>query len=136
MSSLTHLRRQRKERGCHWDNTRRNKVMFRGKHSLGIVLYLCSLTEFLFFLFPFLLFKHISSLFPSIVCLCFVCLMTHLFFVFPVSFCTSNGNFSFRKQKLKLTRLVRYSMCSACAGAFVSFKCFVGESVFIVIFPV
>lgn len=61
MSSLTHLRRQRKERGCHWDNTRRNKVMFRGKHSLGIVLYLCSLTQFLFLLFLFLLFRHFPS---------------------------------------------------------------------------
>lgn len=79
MSSLTHLRRQRKERGGHWDNTRRNKVMFRGKHSLGIVLYLFSHPPFCSFLL--LLFRHVffPPFFPSL-CVCFVCLMTPSFF--------------------------------------------------------
>lgn len=132
MSSLTHLRRQRKERGCHWDNTRRNKVMFRGKHSLGTVLYLCSLTQFLFLLFLFLLFRHISSLFfASVVCLCFVCLMNPSLFCAPCFFFASPVViFIFEKAKAQTVscpgsdccRLVRYSMCSVRAG--VLLKCF------------
>lgn len=105
MSSLTHLRRQRKERGCHWDNRRRNKVMFRGKHSLGIVLYLCSLTQFSV---PPLPFSFCSDIFPpfiflrrvSVFCVLddSISLLCSLF-----SFCISNGNFSFRNPKLKVS---------------------------------
>lgn len=125
MSSLTHLRRQRKERGCHWDNTRRNKVMFRGKHSLGIVLYLCSLTQFLFLLFLFLLFRHISSLFflrrvsvfcvldDSISLLCSPFLFASPMVIFPSETQTVSCPGS------DCCRLVRYSMCSVRAGDFV-----------------
>lgn len=80
MSSLTHLRR--KERGCRWDNTRRNKVMFRGKHSLGIVLYLCFLTQFLSLLFLFFLFRRFL-LFSPLLCVCVLCAWwLHLLFFF------------------------------------------------------
>lgn len=93
------------ERGCHWDNTRRNKVMFRGKHSLGIVLYLCSLTDFLFFLFLFPLFRHISSF--SLHCVSVFCvlddsisLLCSLFpFVSPVVI-------FIHESKLKVSRLL------------------------------
>lgn len=130
MSSLTHLRRQRKERGCHWDNTRRNKVMFRGKHSLGIVLPLFSHSVSV----PPLLFSFSSDIFPpffffrsvSVFCVLddSISLLCSLFlFASPVVI------FFLQKSKAQTVccprsdccRLVRYSMCSACAGDFVSF---------------
>ena len=114
MSSLTHLRRHRKERGCHWDNTRRNKVMFRGKHSLGIVLYLCSLTHFLFLLFLFLLFRQSPPWFSFVVCLCFVCLMTPSLFCVPCFFCffcISSGNESFIPSEIQQLKVW------SCAGS-------------------
>ncbi len=130
MSSLTHLRRQRKERGCHWDNTRRNKVMFRGKHSLGIVLYFCSLTQFLFLLSLFLLFRHICFFFllrrASVFCVLddSISLLCSLFLLHL------QKSFFLQKSKAQTVscpgsdccRLVSYSMCSVRAGDFVSFK--------------